>query len=61
MISRREEVGTASEQKADEGEGGLSAALLYSQTESEIPIYNRGPLLGVARELCVEDIDTNYS
>lgn len=38
MTARREEVGTASGGKADEEEGGLSSALLYSQTDSERPI-----------------------
>ena len=38
MTIRREDAGTAREQNADGEEGGLSADLLYSQTDSETPI-----------------------
>lgn len=38
MTARREEVGTASGRKATGEEGGLSSALLYSQTDSDRPI-----------------------
>lgn len=38
VTMRREEVGTASEQKADEEDRGLLAGLLYSQMDSERPI-----------------------
>lgn len=38
VTSRREEVGAASERKADEEEAGLSSALLYGHTDSERPI-----------------------
>lgn len=36
--ARREEVGSASGEKTDEEDGGLSAVLLCSQVDSERPI-----------------------
>lgn len=45
MTARREEVGTASEEKADEEEGGLLSALLCSQTDSERPIGSDSEVL----------------
>lgn len=38
--ARREEVGSASKEKADEEDGGLSAVLLCSQVDSESPIVS---------------------
>lgn len=42
MTARREEVWTASGGKADEEEGGLSPALLYSHADSDRPIGANG-------------------